>query len=64
MGAERQGNAAQMVAARAPLQYLQYTVLPSDETCYCLFQASSENAVKQANDRAQLLSRSKIGFGW
>jgi hypothetical protein len=47
-------SAAQMAAAGTPVRYLRSTFLPSDETCYCLFQAPSEDAVKQANDRAQM----------
>ena len=47
-------SAAQTAAAGTPVRYLQSTFLPSDETCYCLFQAPSKDAVRQANDRAQI----------
>lgn len=47
-------SAAQLAAAGTPVRYLRSTFLPTDETCCCLFQAPSEDAVKQANDRAQL----------
>ena len=47
-------SAAELAAAGTPVRYLRSTFLPTDETCCCLFQAPSEDAVKQANDRAQL----------
>jgi hypothetical protein len=43
---------AEMTAEGTRLTYLSATLLSGDDTCYCLFQRTSEQAVKQANDRA------------
>ena len=45
---------AQMTAAGTPVTYLRSTFLTADQTCYCLFEGPSEQAVKQANDTAGL----------
>ncbi len=44
--------AAEMTATGTPVTYLRSTFLPGDQTCYCLFDGPSEQAVAQANDRA------------
>ena len=44
--------AAEMTAAGTPVSYLRSTFLPGDQTCYCLFEGPSEQAVAQANDTA------------
>jgi hypothetical protein len=43
---------AEMTAEGTRLTYLSSTLLSADETCYCLFQGDSAQAVRQANDRA------------
>lgn len=47
-------TAAQMAAEGTPVHYLRSTFTPGDEKCYCLFEGPSEDAIKTANDRAQL----------
>jgi hypothetical protein len=44
--------AAEMTAAGTPVTYLRSTFLTGDQTCYCLFEGPSEQAVAQANDKA------------
>jgi hypothetical protein len=44
--------AAEMTAAGTPVTYLRSTFLAGDQTCYCLFEGPSEQAVRQANDTA------------
>jgi len=43
---------AEMTAAGTPVTYLRSTFLTGDQTCYCLFEGPSEQAVRQANDKA------------
>jgi hypothetical protein len=45
---------AEMTAAGTPVTYLRSTFLAADQTCYCLFEAPSQQAVQQANDAAQI----------
>lgn len=45
---------AEMTAARTSVTYLRSTFLTGDQTCYCLFEGPSEQAVRQANDKAQI----------
>ena len=45
---------AEMTAEGTPVTYLWSTFLVADQTCYCLFEAPSEHAVRQANDRAAI----------
>jgi hypothetical protein len=47
-------STAELAAAGTPVRYLRSTFLPGDEACCCLFQAPSEDAVRQVNDRAQV----------
>jgi Protein of unknown function (DUF4242) len=44
--------AAEMTATGTPVAYLRSTFLTGDQTCYCLFEGPSEQAVAQVNDRA------------
>lgn len=44
--------AAEMTAAGTPVTYLRSTFLTADQTCYCLFEGPSEQAVAQANHKA------------
>ena len=43
---------ADMTAEGTRLTYLSATLLSGDDTCYCLFRGPSEQAVRQASDRA------------
>jgi hypothetical protein len=43
---------AQMTAEGTPVSYLRSTFLTGDQTCYCLFEGPSPQAVAQANDKA------------
>jgi len=45
---------AEITAAETPVTYLRSTFPTGDQTCYCLFEGPSEQAVKQANDTAGL----------
>ena len=40
-------------AAAAQVQYLHSTYLPSEDTCFCLFRASTAEAVRALNDQAE-----------
>jgi hypothetical protein len=43
-----------MAQEGTPVRYLRSTFIPGEEKCYCLFEGPSADAVKTANDRAQL----------
>lgn len=45
---------AQMTEEGTPVRYLRSTYIPGEEKCFCLFEASSADLVRQANVRAQL----------
>lgn len=45
---------AQMAQEGTPVRYLRSTFVPGEEKCYCLFEGPTADAVKTANDRAQL----------
>ncbi len=45
---------AEMSRAGTPVQYLRSTFVPVENKCYCLFEGASEQAVKDANERAKL----------
>ena len=45
---------AAMTQEGTPVQYLRSTFIPSEEKCFCLFEGPSAEAVRTANDRAQL----------
>ena len=45
---------AQMRDEGTPVRYLRSTYLPGEEKCFCLFEGPSADAVRAANDRAQL----------
>lgn len=46
--------AAEMTTAGTPVTYLRSTFLPGDQTCYCLFEGPSEQAVRDANNKAEI----------
>jgi hypothetical protein len=37
-----------------PVRYLRSTFVPGEEKCFCLFEASSPEVVREANERAGL----------
>jgi hypothetical protein len=45
---------ATMTQEGTPVQYLRSTFLPGEEKCFCLFEGPSADAVRTANDRAQI----------
>jgi hypothetical protein len=45
---------ATMTQEGTPVQYLRSTFIPGEEKCFCLFEGPSAEAVRTANDRAQL----------
>jgi hypothetical protein len=45
---------ADLTTAGTPVTYLRSTFLPGDQTCYCLFEGPSEQAVREANDKAEI----------
>jgi uncharacterized protein DUF4242 len=47
-------TSAEMTEEGTPVRYLRSTFVPTEEKCYCLFEGSSEDAVREANERASL----------
>jgi Protein of unknown function (DUF4242) len=47
-------STAQMTEEGTPIRYLRSTFVPAEEKCFCLFEGPSEQAVKEANERAGL----------
>ena len=45
---------AQMTQEGTPVRYLRSTFIPEAEKCFCLFEGPSEEAVRKANERAQI----------
>ena len=45
---------AQMAEEGTPVRYLRSTFIPGEEKCFCLFEGPSAEAVRAANERAQL----------
>ncbi len=45
---------AQMTEEGTPIRYLRSTFVPSEEKCYCLYEGPSEDAVREAQERASL----------
>lgn len=45
---------ATMATEGTPVRYLRSTFIPGEDKCYCLFEGPSADAVKTANERAQL----------
>jgi len=43
---------ARMRAEGRPVHYLRSIFIPSDETCFCLFEGASEKDIEEANRRA------------
>lgn len=47
-------STTQMAEEGTPIRYLRSTFVPGEEKCYCLFEGPSEDAVKEAQERAGL----------
>lgn len=45
---------AKMREEGKPVRYQRSTFVPGEEKCYCLFEGSSEEEVREANERAEL----------
>ncbi len=45
---------ARMTEEGTPVRYLRSTYVPGEDKCYCLFDGPSEEAVRQANERAEI----------
>lgn len=52
-GSAKQTTAA-MTQEGTPVRYLRSTFVPGEEKCFCLFEGPSADAVKTANERAQI----------
>jgi len=49
-----QGTVAEMERAGEPVRYLSATIVPGDESFFCLFEAASEEVVSDAYRRADV----------
>lgn len=45
---------AEMTSEGKPVRYLRSTFIPGEDKCFCLFEAASPEAVREANVRAGL----------
>jgi hypothetical protein len=45
---------SEMTEEGTPVRYLRSTFVPREEKCFCLFEGESEEAVREANKRAQI----------
>ena len=45
---------ATMTNEGTPIRYMRSIFVPNEEKCYCLFDGPSEDAVMEANDRANI----------
>ncbi len=45
---------AEMTQEGTPVRYLRSTFVPSEAKVFCLFEGSSPEVIKEANDRAQI----------
>jgi len=52
--ARAKSTAGVMTGEGTPVRYLRSTFIPGEDKCYCLFEAGSEAAVREANIRASL----------
>ena len=52
--ARAKATTAEMTAEGTPIRYLRSTFIPGEEKCYCLFEGQTEDAVRQANERAEI----------
>lgn len=52
--ARAKNTTAEMTAEGTPVRYLRSTFIPGEEKCYCLFEGPTEDAVREANQRAEI----------
>ena len=52
--ARAKATTAEMTAEGTPVRYLRSTFVPGEEKCFCLFEGPSEEAVIEANRRAEI----------
>ena len=52
--ARAKSTTAEMTQEGTPVRYLRSTFVPGEEKCFCLFDGPSADAVKQANERAEI----------
>lgn len=52
--ARAKATTAEMSSAGTPVRYLRSTFVPGEEKCYCLFEGDSAEAVREANERANI----------
>lgn len=52
--ARAKATTSEMAAEGTPVRYLRSTFVPGEEKCYCLFDGDSEEAVREANRRAEI----------
>ena len=52
--ARAKATTAEMAAEGMPIRYLRSTFVPGEEKCYCLFEGPTAEAVRQANERAEI----------
>ena len=45
---------AEMTREGTPVRYMRSIFIPGEDKCYCLFEGESADAVRQANQRAEL----------
>ena len=52
--ARAKSTTAEMSAQGTPVRYLRSTFVPGEDKCFCLFDGPSADAVKQANEKADI----------
>ena len=52
--ARAKATTAEMTTEGTPVRYLRSTFVPGEEKCFCLFEGPSEEAVREANRRAEI----------
>ena len=52
--ARAKATTAETSAEGTPVRYLRSTFVPEEERCYCLFEGPTEEAVREANERAEI----------
>ena len=52
--ARAKATTAEMTTEGTPVRYLRSTFIPGEDKCFCLFEGPSEEAVIEANRRAEI----------
>lgn len=52
--ARAKSTTAEMSRQGTPVRYLRSTFVPGEEKCFCLFDGPSEDAVREANEKADI----------